>query len=181
MRKAPSLRPDLLHALLARLEQRSCLPVAQLDALAGAAPVGETVAGRTAQGKSTASGSPPDETVAGALAHLPACLSCLDAFARLQALREGASPSALHGEVIARSDPARSASPPPLGLVDTPSARALRPTLRRLARRDRGAGAAPSILITGEGGTGKRLVAAAIHELSRRAAGPFVVMACGEL
>ncbi len=37
------------------------------------------------------------------------------------------------------------------------------------------------VLITGESGTGKELVAGAIHNESRRAAGPFVPVNCGAL
>lgn len=38
-----------------------------------------------------------------------------------------------------------------------------------------------SVMIVGESGTGKELVARAIHESSRRAAGPFVAINCGAL
>jgi DNA-binding NtrC family response regulator len=53
------------------------------------------------------------------------------------------------------------------------------PGMRRL--RDLVARAAPSegrVLVTGENGTGKELVARAIHQRSRRAAGPFVKLNC---
>ena len=38
-----------------------------------------------------------------------------------------------------------------------------------------------SVLITGESGTGKELVARAIHDLSRRAAAPFVAVSCAAI
>ncbi|HSI05597.1 MAG TPA: sigma-54 factor interaction domain-containing protein, partial [Myxococcota bacterium] len=46
---------------------------------------------------------------------------------------------------------------------------------------EKGARASVPILVTGESGTGKELVARAIHELSPRAAKPFVVVDCGSL
>ena len=38
-----------------------------------------------------------------------------------------------------------------------------------------------TVLVVGESGTGKELVARAIHEASRRAAGPFIAVDCGSL
>ena len=52
---------------------------------------------------------------------------------------------------------------------------AVKDTLRRTAR-----GMAP-VLIQGESGTGKELAARAVHELSNRAAGPFVPVNCSAI
>jgi two-component system, NtrC family, response regulator PilR len=41
------------------------------------------------------------------------------------------------------------------------------------------AGTGSTVLVTGESGTGKELVARAIHQASRRAAGPFITINCG--
>ncbi len=46
---------------------------------------------------------------------------------------------------------------------------------------DRVAGSDATVLITGETGTGKELVAEAIHERSPRVRGPFVVLDCGAI
>ncbi len=43
------------------------------------------------------------------------------------------------------------------------------------------AGSEAPVLICGESGTGKNLVARAIHALSRRKEGPFIAMNCGAL
>src|ERR1700690_3638348 len=43
------------------------------------------------------------------------------------------------------------------------------------------AGSEAAVLISGETGTGKELVASAIHSMSTRAAGPFVTVNCGSL
>jgi DNA-binding NtrC family response regulator len=54
------------------------------------------------------------------------------------------------------------------------------PGMRRLFEMiDRVAGSDTTVLIGGETGTGKELVAEAIHERSPRAQGPFVVLDCG--
>jgi len=72
----------------------------------------------------------------------------------------------------------------------------LRDTLRRLGRFERLVGASPAmqevydlvarvartpttVLVSGETGTGKELVAQCVHGLSRRADGPFVAVNCG--
>jgi DNA-binding NtrC family response regulator len=56
------------------------------------------------------------------------------------------------------------------------------PQMRRLMGAiQRVAPTGVSVLVTGESGTGKELVARALHDLSDRAAGPFVVVDCGAL
>ena len=71
---------------------------------------------------------------------------------------------------------APSASDPALGLVgESPAMEKLREQIRRVA---------PSqgrVLITGENGAGKELVAQAIHALSKRAGGPFVKLNCAAI
>jgi DNA-binding NtrC family response regulator len=88
------------------------------------------------------------------MAHVTSCLACLNTFSRLQSLHEGdASRSRLVG--------------------DSAAVRAVRARVTGLASIDD----AP-VLIAGERGTGKGVVAREIHALSRRAAGPFVEVSC---
>ncbi|HEX2056423.1 MAG TPA: sigma-54 dependent transcriptional regulator [Nitrospiraceae bacterium] len=55
------------------------------------------------------------------------------------------------------------------------SMRSVQDAVEKLAKTD------AAVLITGESGTGRELVARAIHGRSERAAGPFVPVACGAL
>jgi DNA-binding NtrC family response regulator len=55
------------------------------------------------------------------------------------------------------------------------------PFRRILLQAERAAAAEVGILVTGETGTGKGLLARAIHEASRRRAGPFVTVDCASL
>jgi two-component system response regulator GlrR len=56
------------------------------------------------------------------------------------------------------------------------------PVMRKLfADLSRIAPSEATVLITGESGTGKELVAEAVHEQSKRAGGPFVVVDCGAI
>jgi two-component system response regulator AtoC len=60
-------------------------------------------------------------------------------------------------------------------LGTSPAMAALRQTVERAAR------SSATVLVRGESGTGKELVARALHELSPRAAGPFVKVNCAAL
>ena len=60
-------------------------------------------------------------------------------------------------------------------LGDSPSMAGLKQTIERAAR------STATVLVRGESGTGKELVARALHELSPRAAGPFVKVNCAAL
>lgn len=56
------------------------------------------------------------------------------------------------------------------------------PAMRVLSRRVRQAAVAGcSVLVTGETGTGKELVAHAVHDLSERHRGPFIALSCAAL
>jgi two-component system nitrogen regulation response regulator NtrX len=63
-----------------------------------------------------------------------------------------------------------------LGLVgECPALERLREQIRRIAP------SSGRVLVTGENGTGKELVARALHALSKRAAGPFVKLNCAAI
>jgi two-component system nitrogen regulation response regulator NtrX len=88
---------------------------------------------------------------------------------RLTRLRRAAEPAA---PAVAVGN----ATPPDLGMLGgSPAMERLREAIRRIA---------PShgrVLILGENGAGKELVAHAVHQLSRRAAGPFVKLNCAAI
>ncbi|MFQ5519775.1 MAG: sigma-54-dependent transcriptional regulator [Candidatus Methylomirabilia bacterium] len=78
-------------------------------------------------------------------------------------------------------DPSRRGDPRARIVGDSDVTRQLRVQVERLAGLERGEGGAPAILITGETGTGKGLIARAIHDLSPRAGRPFVEVNCGAI
>jgi two-component system response regulator HydG len=100
--------------------------------------------------------------------------------AAVEAMRAGARDFlALHadaGELVARVARQLEAAPRTArarALVGRhPSMVELRERIRRVAGRD------ASVLITGESGVGKELVAREVHAASRRARGPFVAVSC---
>jgi DNA-binding NtrC family response regulator/tetratricopeptide (TPR) repeat protein len=80
---------------------------------------------------------------------------------------------------------ARPSSPPdPLDrlLGEAPAVQALRAQIRHLARFDAvGHAAVPTVLLQGETGTGKGLVARVIHDSGPRAPGPFIEVNCAAI
>lgn len=63
--------------------------------------------------------------------------------------------------------------PTPITIGQSPAIRSLLTTVERIALSE------VSVLIQGESGTGKSLIARTIHSASHRAAGPFLVINCG--
>ncbi|HLE45234.1 MAG TPA: sigma 54-interacting transcriptional regulator, partial [Methylomirabilota bacterium] len=66
-------------------------------------------------------------------------------------------------------------------LGDSPGVRAVRETVARLLQRQSAAGRLPPILIQGETGTGKGLLARLLHRLGPRKGGPFVDVNCAAI
>ena len=91
-----------------------------------------------------------------------------------------------YGNVVALNDPRNSDSQPPtgaLGLRET-LGRMMGPSAAVMGLADELAPVVEtdfSIVIQGETGTGKELVARTIHRFSRRAKGPFVAVDCGAI
>jgi DNA-binding NtrC family response regulator len=81
-------------------------------------------------------------------------------------------------EVLARRPPARDASPddmPPNLVGRSPAMLAVYAAIRLVGPTD------ATVLVSGETGTGKEVVARAIHQRSPRRAGPFVAVNCAAL
>src|SRR5262249_37749069 len=87
------------------------------------------------------------------------------------------------GKTLLRFTPLEEEQEIPLSRADrfgsvvgrSPAMRELFEQLERIAASD------STVLLEGETGTGKELIAEAIHQKSSRAAGPFVVVDCGAI
>lgn len=86
------------------------------------------------------------------------------------------SPNGLSPHVARRSSLGTSGGSPMPGLIgDSPAMHDVYRVTRRVAASN------ASVLILGETGVGKEMIAAAVHRLSRRGNGPFVRVNCGAL
>jgi two-component system response regulator AtoC len=89
--------------------------------------------------------------------------------------RRDLSPTATSG---ADTDDARSR----IGLVgESPAIRSLRELVLRLASHEKRGGGGPTVLVTGETGTGKGLIARALHRAAPRCDAPFLEVNCAAL
>jgi hypothetical protein len=84
--------------------------------------------------------------------------------------------------VLSLLDAGQGLPAPPLPTPDVPGLVAASPVMQDIARAvDRLARSNVSVLVQGETGTGKELIARAIHESGTRASGPFIVVDAGAL
>lgn len=170
--RPPSPYDDqLLLELLQRLDERACLPGRLLEEfVVGALPPAEAAEVHT---------------------HLRQCVYCLSALSRLHSLhtsieriRDGITFLTVGAGASPQVEADSHARPmPPVDLLgDSPVMVELRVKVARLLLRgQRGAQRLPPVLIEGETGTGKGLLARMIHQAGPRAGGPFVEMHCGAI
>jgi DNA-binding NtrC family response regulator len=86
------------------------------------------------------------------------------------------------GTVLSLLDAGRGSTPSPQPVPDVQGLVAASPVMQDIARAiDRLARSNVSVLVQGETGTGKELIARAIHEAGPRASGPFIVVDAGAL
>jgi DNA-binding NtrC family response regulator len=98
-------------------------------------------------------------------------VGAVEAAARLRRSREEADGRPAPPPASGNADGGRGGLP---GLVgESPAMEAVYETVRKVAPTD------ANVLVLGENGTGKELVARAVHDLSRRAGGPFVPVDLG--
>lgn len=64
---------------------------------------------------------------------------------------------------------------------DSGAMRSVRTMIERLAGKQKRGGGGPTVLLSGETGTGKGLIARALHQASPRAAAPFIEINCAAL
>ena len=79
------------------------------------------------------------------------------------------------GALVDRAEPRLPSAGLPGVLTRSPVLLSVLDNLRRVARYD------ASVLLTGETGTGKSLIARSLHSVSARAAGPFIHINCGAI
>jgi DNA-binding NtrC family response regulator len=113
--------------------------------------------------------------LADSLAEAARSVAGVEASARPAGVPEsGANADGLIAVALEQSAPIR-ATPEAIVIAEEPAMRALFETARRAAKSEL------TVLILGETGAGKEVVAAEIHRASRRAAGPYVRINCGSL
>ena len=79
----------------------------------------------------------------------------------------------LRKQTLLKTDDSSHSTPPPVMIGTSPSIHETMALIRQVAPTD------CNVLITGDSGTGKELVARTIHQASTRSHGPFVAVNCG--